>query len=280
MRPESAPRWERSNCPYCGVGCGLKVGVADGALVKMKGDPDHPANFGEICAKAAHLVPTTTVDGRLLHPHIRERRDGALKPVSWHRALAYAAARLREIIASYGPDSVAFYGSGQLTTEDYYVFNKLVKGFLVAPRSIVEIQRHCLEGRSRQGLICNCLAGRISSGEDVNLREFKRSGHWPSLLCAFLYFDSSFAIWTLIGALGVFIAQTFHLSPAQKGFLVAVPLLGGAVLRIVLGIASDHFGPRKVGIAGMMVTFVPLIWALSLFFVAFSVVGSRALPWP
>jgi ferredoxin-nitrate reductase len=130
MAQKSAPRWERSYCPYCGVGCGLKVGFNDTGLIKIKGDPDHPANFGEICAKAAHLVPTTSANGRLLHPHMRERRDGELTPVSWNRALAYAAARLREIIASYGPDSIAFYGSGQLTTEDYYVFNKLVKGFL------------------------------------------------------------------------------------------------------------------------------------------------------
>jgi MFS transporter, NNP family, nitrate/nitrite transporter len=94
----------------------------------------------------------------------------------------------------------------------------------------------------------------------MNLRDFKRNGHWPSLLCAFLYFDSSFALWTLIGALGVFIAQTFHLSAAQKGLLVAVPLLGGAILRIILGIATDHFGPRKVGLVGMTLTFVPLVW--------------------
>jgi ferredoxin-nitrate reductase len=130
MGQNAAPRWERSYCPYCGVGCGLKVGVQDARLVKIKGDPEHPANFGEICAKAAHLVPTTAPAGRLLHPLIRTRRDGSPVRVSWHRALAYAATRLREIIASYGPDAVAFYGSGQLTTEDYYVFNKLVKGFL------------------------------------------------------------------------------------------------------------------------------------------------------
>lgn len=94
----------------------------------------------------------------------------------------------------------------------------------------------------------------------MNLKEFKRSGHSPTLLCAFLYFDSSFALWTLIGALGVFIAQTFHLSPAHKGLLVAIPLLGGSFLRIVLGIATDHFGPRKVGMAGMILTLIPLLW--------------------
>jgi NNP family nitrate/nitrite transporter-like MFS transporter len=94
----------------------------------------------------------------------------------------------------------------------------------------------------------------------VNFKEFKRSGHWPSLLCAFLYFDTSFMLWTLLGALGVFVAQAFHLSPGQKGLLVAIPLLGGALLRIVLGIATDHFGPRRVGLTGMTLTFIPLIW--------------------
>ena len=94
----------------------------------------------------------------------------------------------------------------------------------------------------------------------MDLKDFKQSGHWPSLLCAFLYFDTSFMLWTLLGALGVFIAQSFHLSPGQKGLLVAIPLLGGAVLRIVLGVATDHFGPRKVGLAGMTLTFIPLLW--------------------
>ena len=94
----------------------------------------------------------------------------------------------------------------------------------------------------------------------MNLKEFKRSGHWPSLLCAFLYFDTSFMLWTLLGALGVFVAQAFHLSPGQKGLLVAIPLLGGALLRIVLGIATDRFGPRKVGLVGMTLTFIPLLW--------------------
>jgi len=95
----------------------------------------------------------------------------------------------------------------------------------------------------------------------MNFKEFKRSGHWPTLMCAFLYFDTSFMLWTLIGALGIFIAQAFHLTPAQKGLLVALPLLSGSLLRIILGIATDHFGPHKVGVAGMTLTLVPLLWA-------------------
>ena len=94
----------------------------------------------------------------------------------------------------------------------------------------------------------------------MNLGEFKRAGHWPTLLCSLLYFDTSFMVWTLMGALGVFIAQAFHLTPAQKGLLVAIPLLGGSILRIILGVATDHFGPRRVGIAGLTLTLVPLCW--------------------
>jgi NNP family nitrate/nitrite transporter-like MFS transporter len=95
----------------------------------------------------------------------------------------------------------------------------------------------------------------------MNFRDFKRSGHWPTLLCSFLYFDVSFMVWTLPGALGVFIAQSFHLSPAQKGVLVAIPLLGGSILRIVMGVAADHYGARKAGIAGLILTVAPLAWA-------------------
>ncbi len=94
----------------------------------------------------------------------------------------------------------------------------------------------------------------------MRLHDFRRSGHWPTLLCAFLYFDMSFMAWTLMGALGVYIAQAFHLTPAQKGLLVAIPLLGGSILRIVMGIATDHFGPRRVGLCGLTLTLVPLLW--------------------
>ncbi len=87
-----------------------------------------------------------------------------------------------------------------------------------------------------------------------------RAGHPKTLFSAFAYFDVSFMIWMLIGALGVLIAQDLHLTPFQKGILVAVPLLGGAVFRIILGLLSDHFGPRKVGLACLFLTLVPLGW--------------------
>ncbi len=94
----------------------------------------------------------------------------------------------------------------------------------------------------------------------MKLSDLRRAGHWPTLMCAFLYFDMSFMAWTLMGALGVYIAQAFHLTPGQKGLLVALPLLGGSILRIVMGIAADRFGPRRVGLAGLTLTLVPLMW--------------------
>jgi NNP family nitrate/nitrite transporter-like MFS transporter len=93
----------------------------------------------------------------------------------------------------------------------------------------------------------------------MNLREFRRVGNLPTLFCAFLYFDISFMVWVLIGALGNSIAAEFNLSPGQKGLIVAVPLLGGAALRLVLGLMTDHWGARRTGIIGLVLTLVPLV---------------------
>lgn len=97
------------------------------------------------------------------------------------------------------------------------------------------------------------------------LRDFRHTGHWPTLLSAFLYFDVSFMVWVLLGALANSIASELHLSDAGRGFLVAVPLLGGAVLRLVLGLLADRVGARRVGIGGLLLTTVPLmlgwLWA-------------------
>jgi anaerobic selenocysteine-containing dehydrogenase len=123
------PGWHATLCPYCGVGCGLLAEVRDGAVVRVKGDPRHPANFGDVCAKAVHLPPTLLAKDRLLQPHLRTRRDRPLEAVSWERALAVAAGRLRAIVDEHGPDAVAFYASGQLLTEEYYVASKLARGF-------------------------------------------------------------------------------------------------------------------------------------------------------
>jgi NNP family nitrate/nitrite transporter-like MFS transporter len=95
----------------------------------------------------------------------------------------------------------------------------------------------------------------------MDLRAFLRAGHTPSLVVSFLYFDISFMVWVLIGALGNSIADDFGLSPSQKGLMVAVPLLGGALLRLVLGVLADHIGARRTGMLGLAITLVPLVLA-------------------
>ncbi|WP_191566237.1 MFS transporter [Metabacillus idriensis] len=94
----------------------------------------------------------------------------------------------------------------------------------------------------------------------MKLRDLKKSGHAPSLFASFLYFDVSFMIWVLLGALGVYITKDFGLSPAEKGLIVAIPILGGSFFRLILGILTDRIGPRKTAIGGMLVTMIPLLW--------------------
>ena len=113
----------RTTCPYCGVGCGV-LARASGGAIDVRGDPDHPANFGRLCSKGAALGETTGAEGRLLTPRI----DGAAS--DWDTALNLVAAKFKAAIAEHGPDAVAFYVSGQMLTEDYYVANKLMKGFI------------------------------------------------------------------------------------------------------------------------------------------------------
>jgi assimilatory nitrate reductase catalytic subunit len=118
----------RTTCPYCGVGCGI-LAMPDGeGGAAIAGDPDHPANFGRLCSKGAALGETLGLETRLLHPMLRE--DGALVRTDWDTALDQVADGFRRIVARDGPDAVAFYLSGQLLTEDYYVANKLMKGFI------------------------------------------------------------------------------------------------------------------------------------------------------
>jgi assimilatory nitrate reductase catalytic subunit len=114
----------RTTCPYCGVGCGVLARVTADRSLAVCGDPDHPANFGRLCSKGAALGETVDLEGRLLFPQVGDRR------VSWGEALNLVAAKFAAAVAKHGPDSVAFYVSGQLLTEDYYVANKLMKGFI------------------------------------------------------------------------------------------------------------------------------------------------------
>lgn len=113
----------RTTCPYCGVGCGLSVSSSRTGI-DVKGDEAHPANRGRLCSKGAALGETVDLDGRLLMPRIGGR------PADWDEALTLVAGRFLAAMDEHGPDSVAFYVSGQLLTEDYYVANKLMKGFI------------------------------------------------------------------------------------------------------------------------------------------------------
>ncbi|NLH79775.1 MAG: molybdopterin-dependent oxidoreductase, partial [Phyllobacteriaceae bacterium] len=113
-----------TTCPYCGTGCGVKADVHADGTVAISGDPDHPANFGRLCIKGSTLAETLTPEGRLTHPEIAGRQ------VSWDEALDRIASEFGAAIRDHGPDSVALYVSGQILTEDYYVANKLMKGFV------------------------------------------------------------------------------------------------------------------------------------------------------
>ena len=137
----------RSTCPYCGVGCGVIIKTDAGQITGVRGDPDHPANFGRLCTKGAtlHLTATATVtrQTRLLQPMQRASRDAAPLPTSWDTALNAAADKFAQLIRDHGPDSVGFYISGQLLTEDYYVFNKLAKG-LIGTNNVDTNSRLCM----------------------------------------------------------------------------------------------------------------------------------------
>ena len=117
----------RTTCPYCGVGCGV-IATPDGhGGAAIKGDAAHPANAGKLCSKGSALGETLGLETRLLYPEINGARTG------WDTALDHVAGELKRIVAAHGPKSVAFYLSGQLLTEDYYVANKLAKGFIGTP---------------------------------------------------------------------------------------------------------------------------------------------------
>jgi len=125
-----ADEWHRTYCPYCGVGCGLKVGIKDNKVIKVLGDEAHPSSKGKLYKKPIYLPDSLITDDRLLTPQIRPHQDMEFQDVSWDQALGYAAQKFKQIIRDHGPDAVAFYGSGQFSTEDYYTVNKLAKGYI------------------------------------------------------------------------------------------------------------------------------------------------------
>jgi len=119
----------RTTCPYCGVGCGVLATPDGNGGALISGDGEHPANYGRLCSKGSALGETLTLEGRLLYPMIRCGK-GVMERVDWSDALDHVAHRLNHIVARDGAKSVAFYLSGQMLTEDYYVANKLMKGFI------------------------------------------------------------------------------------------------------------------------------------------------------
>ncbi len=133
----------KSTCPYCGVGCGVVIGSQGNKIISVKGDIEHPANFGRLCTKGSTLHLTTALDNRALYPEMRLTREAARKRVSWDVSLDYLAEKFAQTIEKHGPDSVAFYISGQLLTEDYYVFNKIAKG-LIGTNNVDTNSRLCM----------------------------------------------------------------------------------------------------------------------------------------
>ena len=121
----------KTTCSYCGVGCGIIAGKDDRGRLTVAGDPDHPVSRGMLCSKGRNLnyVVQDHTD-RLLYPRMRLHRNHPLQKVTWSKAMERAAAVFKGIIAEHGPDSVGFYVSGQCLTEEYYLINKLAKGFI------------------------------------------------------------------------------------------------------------------------------------------------------
>jgi assimilatory nitrate reductase catalytic subunit len=133
----------KSTCCYCGVGCGVLIETEAGKITGVRGDPEHPANRGRLCTKGATLHLTAESDYRLAWPEYRVQRGLPGERLAWDVALDAAADRFADTIRRYGPDSVAFYISGQLLTEDYYVFNKLAKG-LIGTNNVDTNSRLCM----------------------------------------------------------------------------------------------------------------------------------------
>lgn len=133
----------KSTCCYCGVGCGVIIKTDNNQIIDVKGDPDHPANFGRLCTKGSTLHLTAKLDARGLYPELRTSRGVERERSTWDDSLNYVVDKFADTIAQHGPNAVAFYISGQLLTEDYYVFNKLAKG-LIGTNNVDTNSRLCM----------------------------------------------------------------------------------------------------------------------------------------
>ena len=139
----SQPQTTASTCCYCGVGCGVLIEHDGEQILGVSGDPSHPANFGKLCSKGSTLHLTGDLDARGLYPELRLGKALARARTDWDNALDHAATVFAETIREHGPDSVAFYISGPLLTEDYYAFNKLARA-LVGTNNIDSNSRLCM----------------------------------------------------------------------------------------------------------------------------------------
>lgn len=147
-----------STCCYCGVGCGVVVNKEKNGSITLTGDKDHPVNKGMLCSKGMNLHYTVNdKSDRLLYPQMRYNKSMPMQRVSWDEALDRTAAVFKTFINKYGPDSVAFYASGQCLTEEYYVVNKLMKGF---------IGSNNIDTNSRLCMSSAVAAYKIALGED------------------------------------------------------------------------------------------------------------------
>lgn len=133
----------KSTCCYCGVGCGVIIESDGEKLLAVRGDPQHPANFGRLCTKGTTLHLSSRREGRAWFPEMRISRNAKRHRASWDEALDFVADKFAAAIRTHGPDSVAFYISGQLLTEEYYVFNKLAKG-LIGTNNVDTNSRLCM----------------------------------------------------------------------------------------------------------------------------------------
>ncbi len=168
--PDSELRWSKSVCPYCGVGCGIFVGEKDGKVHKVRGNPLHPANKGLLCAKGATLPQILEAPDRLLFPQSRNSRTDHFARDTWPEALSRIADKIRKTIERHGPESVAFYISGQLLTEDYYVINKFAKGFL-GTNNVDSNSRLCMASAVAGYLTSLGADGPPACYEDIELAE-------------------------------------------------------------------------------------------------------------
>jgi ferredoxin-nitrate reductase len=148
----------RSTCCYCGTGCGILLRKDPLGRISVEGDPEHPVNRGMLCSKGMNLHYTVNDQtDRLLHPMMRYHRSLPKVQVSWDAAIERMAAVFRSLIQRYGPDSVGIYASGQCLTEEYYVLNKLMKGF---------IGSNNIDTNSRLCMSSAVVAYKMSLGED------------------------------------------------------------------------------------------------------------------